>query len=85
MSTSHIDTSKRGVDWYVKWVATALVLTSVAFRAAGPEYRELDIVVGFAATVAWLWVSIAWKDRALILVNAVMGCILASSMIDFIL
>ena len=85
MSTTHVDSTKRGVDWYVKWISTALVLASVVFRAGGPEYRELDIIVGFAACVGWLWVSIAWKDRALILVNAVMGCILASTMSDFLL
>jgi len=85
MSTTHVESNKRGVDWYVKWVATALVLASVVFRAGGPEYREYDIMLGFAACVGWLWVSIVWKDRALILVNAVMGCILASSMIDFLL
>jgi len=84
MSTSHVDTVKRGLDWYVKWVATAMVLASVLFRAAGPEFREYDIVLGFAACVGWLWVSIMWKDRALILLNAVMGCILASTMIDML-
>ena len=84
MSTSHVDTDKLGLDWYVKWVATAMVLSSVLFRAAGPEYREYDIMLGFAACVGWLWVSIMWKDRALILLNAVMGCILASTMIDML-
>lgn len=84
MSTSHVDTVKRGMDWYVKWVATAMVLSSVLCRAAGPEYREFDIMLGFAACVGWLWVSIMWKDRALILLNAVMGCILASTMIDML-
>jgi hypothetical protein len=84
MTTTHVETPKRAFDWYLKWVSTFLVLASVAFRAAGAEYREFDLVLGFTASVGWLVVSIIWKDRALILLNGVMACILASSIIPLV-
>jgi len=71
-----------GIDWYLKWVSTILILTSVAFRSAGPEYREYDIAIGFLATIGWTTVSIMWHDRALILLNGVMGLLLATSLIQ---
>ena len=82
MTTTHVETKKVGLDWYLKWVSTILILTSVAFRSAGPEYREWDIAIGFIATLGWTTVSIMWKDRALILLNGVMGCLLGSSLIQ---
>lgn len=82
MASKHIQVKERGVDWYLKWFSTVLILTSVAFRSAGPEYRDWDITLGFLATCGWTCVSIMWKDRALILLNGVMGCLLASSLIQ---
>ena len=70
-----------GADWYLKWISTVLILTSVAFRSAGPEYREYDITIGFIATIGWTVVAIMWHDRALILLNGVMGLLLATSLI----
>ena len=82
MTTTHVTAKKKGADWYLKWVSTVLILTSVAFRSAGPEYREWDITIGFIATIGWTSVSIMWNDRALILLNGVMGCLLGSSLIQ---
>ena len=62
--------------WYVKWIATISVLVSVSFRYAGVEYHILDLAFGSAGAVMWLWVSILWNDRALIILNTVMFIIL---------
>lgn len=58
-------------DWYLKWVASVIVLCSLAMRAAGPEYRMLDIYFGWVGIALWIWVSIIWRDRALIMLNVV--------------
>jgi hypothetical protein len=58
-------------DWYLKWVASIIVLCSMAMRAAGPEYRMLDIYLGWFGIALWIWVSIIWRDRALIMLNVV--------------
>lgn len=59
------------LDWYVKWAASVIILISLAMRAAGPEYRFYDLVFGVVGIALWLWVSVMWKDRALIMLNAV--------------
>lgn len=58
-------------DWYLKWVASIVVLCSLAMRAAGPEYRMLDIYFGWFGIGLWIWVSVIWRDRALIMLNVV--------------
>jgi ABC-type siderophore export system fused ATPase/permease subunit len=40
-------------------------------RSAGPEYRFYDLAFGVVGIALWLWVSMLWKDRALILLNGV--------------
>lgn len=63
-------------DWYLKWVASTLILVSLAMRSAGIDYRMYDLGFGLAGIVLWLWVSIIWRDRALIMLNAISGFLL---------
>ena len=58
-------------DWYLKWAASIIVLLSMASRAAGPEFRLLDLTRGFIGIGLWCWVSVIWRDRALIMLNSV--------------
>ena len=58
-------------DWYLKWAASVLILISLAMRAVGPEYRAWDLGFGMIGIALWLWVSVIWRDRALILLNGV--------------
>lgn len=58
-------------DWYLKWVASLLVMGSLMMRAAGVEYRMYDLYFGWFGIVLWTWVSVIWRDRALIMLNGV--------------
>jgi len=58
-------------DWYLKWVASVIILISLAMRSAGPEYRFFDLGFGWLGVSLWCWVAVIWKDRALIMLNAV--------------
>ena len=58
-------------DWYLKWVASVIMLTSLAMRAAGPEYRIYDLAFGWVGIALWTWVSVIWRDRALIMLNGI--------------
>jgi len=73
--------NQNSIDWYVKWCATIIILVSVVFRNAGFEYRMFDLTFGVMGTILWLWVSVLWKDRALIILNAVMFMLLASALL----
>lgn len=66
-------------DWYVKWAATVCMLTAMIARAGGIEYRIVDLGVGTIGVLLWLWVSVMWKDRALIILNAVSAALLATT------
>lgn len=58
-------------DWYLKWVASVIILCSLAMRAAGPEYRMYDLYFGWVGILLWTWVSVIWRDRALIMLNGI--------------
>lgn len=61
-------TPKYTTDWYVKWVASAFVLAAMSLRGI-PEYQETDLILSVIGITLWLWVSVIWRDRALILLN----------------
>lgn len=67
-------------DWYLKWAASIFILISLSLRAAGPELRFYDLVFGTIGVFLWLWVSVIWRDRALIMLNAVSGFLLMSAL-----
>jgi hypothetical protein len=58
------------LDWYLKWVATAItiagaILTSLNYYPAGPILLNL-------ASLVWLIVSIMWREWSLVTVNGVL-------------
>jgi hypothetical protein len=67
--------------WYLKWVASFLILISLALRSEGVDYRIYDLALGFVGILLWTWVSIIWRDRALIMLNAISGFMLAVTLL----
>ena len=61
-------TPKYTIDWYVKWVASSFVLAAMSLRGI-PEYQETDLILSVIGITLWLWVSVIWRDSALILLN----------------
>tara|TARA_B100001248_G_scaffold262209_1_gene256745 strand:+ start:6251 stop:6550 length:300 start_codon:yes stop_codon:yes gene_type:complete len=63
-------TPKYTLDWYVKWIASMFILAAMSLRGVdGLQLWDLGLsVIGISL---WLWVSILWKDRALVLLNGV--------------
>ena len=61
-------TPKYTLDWYIKWVASAFVLSSMSIRGI-EGYAFTDVVLSMIGISLWLIVSIIWNDRALILLN----------------
>jgi hypothetical protein len=63
-------TPKYTLDWYLKWVASIFVLLAMSIR--GVDGMQLyDLVLSIVGIALWLWVSLIWKDRALIILNGV--------------
>jgi len=63
-------TPKGDISWYIKWLGSILILVAMSMRGAeGMIYTDLSIsIVGVSC---WLVVGILWRDRALIMVNAI--------------
>ena len=78
-------TPKQDLSWYVKWTASMFILTAVLFRAQGPQWQFMDQVFSLVGTIGWTWVGILWKDRALIMLNAVLVFILSSAILGQLL
>ena len=78
-------TPKGDITWYIKWIASIITLFAVSVRATGiPELHWIDIVGSFIGSVGWFIVGFMWKDRALIILNGVIGVILFSGLIKIV-
>lgn len=74
-----------GYVYYVKWAATLFVLLAVSCRSVEEIPKIYDVVFSWIGTTGWLYVSLAWKDRALILLNAVMGFMLFTALLRYMI
>jgi hypothetical protein len=76
-------TPKNTLDWYVKWIATAVILFAVAARATGIESLQIfDLWGSLVGASLWWWVSFVWRDRALMVVNGVVGFIVIMGLLN---
>ena len=62
-------TPKQTLDWYIKWVASTFVLAGMSMRGL-EGFQFYDLIFSLTGISLWLWVSILWNDRALIILNA---------------
>ena len=63
-------TPKQDLSWYVKWIASCFILSSMSVR--GIEGLQIyDLVLSLIGVTGWMIVGILWKDRALMLLNGV--------------
>jgi hypothetical protein len=70
-------TPKYDITWYVKWTASIIILVGITIRASGvTQLQWLDIVCSWIGAVGWFYVGFKWNDRALMVLNAVIGIIL---------
>jgi hypothetical protein len=58
------------LDWYLKWVATAVLIAGTAVNSLG--FYPLGPIILAIGGVLWLIVSLMWREPALIVTNAVM-------------
>lgn len=63
-------TPKYTLDWYLKWIASIFVMAAMSLRGL-EGFQIVDLTLSIIGIALWLWVSILWKDRALILLNGV--------------
>ena len=65
MSRENNDTA-----WYIKWASSFVIVCAMSLR--GIEGMQLvDLILSIIGVSGWLCVGLLWKDRALIILNAV--------------
>ena len=73
-----------GYIYYLKWIATVFVLIAVACRSVEEVPRIYEVVFSLIGTMGGVIVSLAWKDRALILLNSVIVFMLFVSLLRYL-
>ena len=63
-------TPKYTIEWYIKWIASLFILSAMSVRGL-VDYIYYDMIFSMIGLSLWVWVSIIWKDRALIMLNIV--------------
>ena len=78
-------TPKGDLSWYVKWASSIIILLAISIRAAGiPELMIYDMILSWIGALGWAFVGFLWKDRAVIILNGVIGIILFSGILNHI-
>ena len=76
-------TDKKDAAWFLKWVSSFIIVTAMSLR--GIEGMQLyDLSLSIIGVSGWLFVGLLWKDRALIILNAVGLAFLIKNLITVI-
>ncbi len=70
-------------DWYLKWVASIILLVGMILTAQ--NIYPINLFVNITGLIGWLIVAILWNDRALIVINAVGVSIYANGIVSYIM
>ena len=76
-------TPKYTLDWYIKWIASVFVLVAMSFRGVA-GYEIYDLILSIVGIALWLWVSVLWNDRALIMLNGAGLLLLIRNFVEYI-
>lgn len=75
-------TPKYDITWYVKWIASFIALIGITIRASGlVQFQWIDILCSWIGAVGWFFVGFKWNDRALMVLNGVIGVILFAGLL----
>ena len=54
----------------IKWISSVLIIISMILTASG-DYHPYNLYIAVPATIGWVIVSFAWRDKSLILMNII--------------
>ena len=70
-------------DWYVKWTATVLAVAGVFLISA--DFVQYGQIAYLVASVCWVYVGMAWSDRAIMIGSSISGTAVAMNLVQGIL
>ena len=68
-------------DWYVKWIASVVLVVGVILTSN--NIYPLNLMVHAVGMFGWFIVAIIWNDRALLVVNAVSLALLLNGLVSY--
>ena len=60
-------------SWYVKWIASIVLIMGLLLRSA--MIQPLDLYITLLGSIGWTYVGLLWHDRAIIVINVVASTI----------
>jgi hypothetical protein len=79
-------TPKYDITWYVKWTASIITLVGITIRASGLiQYQWIDLICSWIGAAGWFFVGFKWNDRALMILNGVIGVVLFAGILRYFL
>ena len=69
------------LSWYLKWASSIVLI--FAMIATTNDLYPWNMFLQFIGVAGWLWVSVIWNDRALIIVNAVAVAIFLNGIVNW--
>ena len=69
------------LDWYIKWVASAIILVGMCLTSI--YMIPYNLFFHFVGVMGGLIVGVMWHDRALMVVNAVAAMIFFMGILNY--
>ena len=69
------------IDWYIKWVASIIIIISVILTSN--NIYPLNLFFYAAGLSGWFIVALLWNDRALLIINAVSLALLLNGLVSY--
>ena len=68
-------------DWYIKWIASVILVGGVILTSN--NIYPLNLIVHAIGMFGWFIVAIIWNDRALLVINAVSLALLLNGLVAY--
>ena len=68
-------------DWYIKWIASVILVGGVILTSN--NIYPYNLMVHAVGMFGWFIVAIIWNDRALLVINAVSLVLLLNGLVSY--
>ena len=81
MTKLNKQTPTHTLDWYIKWIASIILVVGVILTSN--NIYPLNLMVHAIGMFGWFIVAIIWNDRALLVINAVSLVLLINGLVSY--
>ena len=81
MTKLNKQTPTHTLDWYIKWIASIILVVGVILTSN--NIYPFNLMVHAIGMFGWFIVAIIWNDRALLVINAVSLVLLLNGLVSY--